>query len=85
MVKDGTLRAGKSGGGRKRLSEAAPLPHDSVFCWFMFGETDKVKQARDSAPAALVWRRAAPPLVYDKRISKCQVINYLLKNKIQDK
>lgn len=39
----------------------------------MFGETDKVKQARDSAPATLVWRRAAPPLVYDKRISKCQI------------
>ena len=32
-----------------------------------------IKQARDSAPATLVWRRAAPPLVYDKRISKCQI------------
>ncbi len=33
MVKDGTLRAGKSGGGRKRLSEAAPRPHGSFFRW----------------------------------------------------
>ena len=42
-MKDGTLRAVGSGGGRKRLSGAAPRPHDSGFsCMVLFGNFELI-------------------------------------------